>query len=184
MKYLNFILILLLFAGCEGPKPRKPVQVKSKSFYKESIERSKKLLAQEQELIQNIIKNDSTREYFDSPYGFSYFYEVENQSSTYQLKTDDEVVLTYTMMTMNNDTLYTAEEIGVVQHAIDKSQLFSGLRNGIKLMKQFDKVTFLFPSSQGYGYKGDGNKIKPSTPLKTSVELLRVVQNKDSLNLK
>ena len=184
MKYSSLILILMLFVGCEEPKPRKPVQVKSKSFYKESIARSKKLLAQEQKLIQNIIKKDSTREYFNSPYGFSYFYEVENQSGTYQLKTDDEVVFTYTMMNMNNDTIYTAEEIGIVQHAIDKSQLFPGLRNGIKLMKELDKITFLFPSSQGHGYKGDGDKIGPSTPLKTSVQLLRVLKNKDSLKLK
>lgn len=183
MKYLSFIIVLILFLGCEGPKPRKPVQVKSKSSYKESIERSKKLLAQEQNLINNIIEKDSTREYYDSPNGFSYFYEVEDQSSTYQLKPNDEVVFTYTMMTLKSDTIYNAEEIGVVQHAIDKSQLFPGLRNGLKLMKTLDKITFLFPSSQGYGYKGDGNKIGPNTPLKASVQLLEIKKNKDSLNL-
>ena len=169
--------------GCEGPEPRKPVQVKSKSFFKQSIARSKKLLAKEQQFIGNIIKKDSTREYFNSPYGFSYFYEVENPTSKTHLKTNDEVVFTYALMTMDNDTIYGPEEIGVVRHAIDKTQLFPGLRNGIKLMKELEKVTFLLPSSQGYGYKGDGNKVGPSTPLKASVQLLEVIQKKDSLNL-
>ncbi|GMN09361.1 gliding motility-associated peptidyl-prolyl isomerase GldI [Croceitalea sp. MTPC9] len=182
MRYLGFMLVLLFFFGCKEPEPRRPVQVKSKSFFKESVERSKKLLAKEQVLIKDIIKNDSTQEYFNSPYGFHYFYEVENPNNTYQLKTNDEVVFTYTIMTLNNDTIYSAEEIGMVQHAIDKSQLFPGLRNGIKIMKVPEKITFLFPSSQGYGYKGDGNRIGPSTPLKTSVQLLKITKNKDSLN--
>jgi len=183
MKYPSFIIVLILVLGCEGPKPRKPVHVKSTSSYKESIERSKKLLAQEQNLIKNSIEKDSIREYFDSPNGFSYFYEVEDQSSTYQLKPNDEVLFTYTVMTLKNDTIYNTEEIGLVKHAIDKSQLFPGLRNGLKLMKTLDKITFLFPSSQGYGYKGDGNKIGPNTPLKASVQLLEIKKNKDSLNL-
>lgn len=184
MKKINFIIVLLVLIGCKEPEPRKPIQVNSSSFFKESIERSKKLLTREQSMIQNIVEKDSTRRYFENPYGFSYFYEVENQSNTYQLKTDDEVLFTYTVMTMSNDTIYTAEEIGVKRHAIDKSQLFPGLRNGLKLMKELDKITFLFPSSQGYGYKGDGNKIGPSTPIKTSVQLLKIIKNKDSLNLK
>ncbi len=183
MKYLSFILVLLVLLGCEGPKPRKPVQVKSTSFYKESIERSKKLLAKEEELIKNIIEKDSTRTYISSSYGFSYFYEVEGQNNDYTPKTNDEVVFAYTVMNLANDTIYKAEDIGAVQHAIDKSQLFPGLRNGLKLMKELDKITFLFPSSQGYGYKGDGNKIGPNTPIKTSVQLIRIKKNKDSLNL-
>ncbi len=184
MKKVFPILFLIVFIGCKGPEPRKPVQVKSKSFFKESVERSKKLLAQEQELIKTIIEKDSTREYIESPYGFSYFYEIEGKNSAYKPKTNDKVVFIYTVMNMANDTIYTAEEIGVVQHAIDKSQLFPGLRNGLKLMKELDKITFLFPSSQGYGYKGDGSKIRPTTPLKTSVQVIRIIENKDSLNLK
>ena len=184
MRIVLFALFLIVFIGCKGPEPRKPVQVKAKSFFKESVERSKKLLAQEQELIKTIIAKDSTQEYLDSPYGFSYFYEVEGQNNEYRPKTNDEVMFIYTVMNMASDTIYTAEEIGVVRHAIDKSQLFPGLRNGLKLMKELDKITFLFPSSQAYGYKGDGNKIGPSTPLKTSVQIIRIIENKDSLNLK
>lgn len=184
MKKVLLVVFLIILAGCKGPEPRKPVKVKSKSFYKKSVERSKKLLAQEQELIASIIKKDSTRTYIESPYGFSYFYEVEGQNRDYTPKTEDEVVFTYTLMNMKNDTIYTAEDIGVIRHAIDKSQLFPGLRNGLKLMKELDKITFLFPSSQGYGYKGDDNKVGPVTPLKTSVQLLKIIEKKDSLNLK
>lgn len=184
MKKVVLIIFILVLAGCKGPEPRRPVQVKSKSFFKTSVERSKKLLAQEQELIASIIKKDTTREYLESPYGFSYFYEVEGQNNDYTPKTDDEAVFTYTVMNLENDTIYTTEDIGIVEHKIDKSQLFPGLRNGLKLMKELDKITFLFPSSQGYGYKGDNNKIGPTTPLKTSVQLLKIIENKDSLNLK
>lgn len=178
------LAVLLTLAGCKEPKPRKPVQVKTKSFFKESVERSKKLLAKEQKEIKDIIKKDSTHEYLESPFGFSYFYEIEGKNSDYTPKTNDEVVLIYTMMNLANDTIYTTEEIGLVRHAIDKSQLYPGLRNGLKLMKELDKITFLFPSSQGYGYKGDGNKIGPGTPLKTSVQVIEILKHKDSLNLK
>ena len=185
MRYCNYcILFLLILIGCKEPEPRKPVQVKSKSFFKESIDRSKKLLRQESDLIKSLIKKDSINTYFDSSYGFSYYYEVESKNNTYRPKTDDEVIFNYTIMTLSNDTIYTIDEIGLQRHFIDKSQLFPGLRNGLKVMRELDKITFLFPSSQGYGYKGDNDKIGPSTPLKTSVQLIKIIQNKDSLNLK
>ena len=184
MKNTLTVILLLIFVGCKVPEPRRPVQVRSKSFFKESVERSKKLLAQEQKLIDDIINNDTIQEYIESPYGFYYFYEVEGQNSDYNPKPDDNVVFTYTVMNMNNDTIYTKDDIGIQQHTIDKAQLFPGLRNGLKLMKELDKVTFLFPSSQSYGYKGDNNKIGPATPLKTSVQLLKIIEKTDSLNLK
>lgn len=176
------LLSIVLFLGCGETEPRKPIQVKSGSFYENSIERSKKLLQQEEQLILAFIQRDSMNSYAISNNGFWYKYETKNETSDYELKTDDEVLLTYTLMSFNNDTLYSSDNIGVVQHAIDKSQLFPGLRNAVKLLKEGEKATFLFPSSQAYGYKGDDKKIGPKTPIISSLELLKILNKKDSLN--
>lgn len=182
MKRILFILTLTFLVSCEGPEPRKPMQVKSGSFYKASIERSKKILAQEETLIEHIIKKDSLHTYFVSDSGFWYTYETKNEKSDYTLKTNDEVLLAYTLMSLKGDTIYSKNDIGLVQHAIDKSQLFPGLRNGLKLLKEGEKATFLFPSSQAYGYKGDDNKVGPQTPVKVSLELLKIIKKRDTLN--
>lgn len=182
MKRILFITILSFLVSCRGPEPRQPVQVKSGSFYKVSIDRSKKILAQEEAIIKRIIAKDTLSSYASSDNGFWYTYETKNEESDYTLKTDDEVLLTYCLMTFNGDTIYSKDAIGLVQHAIDKSQLFPGLRNGIKLLKEGEKATFLFPSSQAYGYKGDDDKIGPQTPIKASLELLRIIKKRDTLN--
>ena len=48
---------------------------------------------------------------------------------------------------------------------MDKEELFTGLREGLKLMKPGETVTFLFPSQKAYGYYGDTNRIGTNTPL-------------------
>jgi hypothetical protein len=48
--------LFLVLGSCKGPEPRKPVQQKSGSFFKESIERNRKLLAEEENMIQEIIQ--------------------------------------------------------------------------------------------------------------------------------
>ena len=63
MRVLFGVFILIIIVSCGGPEPRKPVQTKSGSFFKESIERSKKLLQIEEQQIQEIIKNDSLKHY-------------------------------------------------------------------------------------------------------------------------
>ena len=40
-------------------------------------------------------------------------------------------------------------------YVMDKEELFTGLREGLKLMKPGEIVTFLFPSQKAYGYYGD-----------------------------
>lgn len=50
------LLFFVLFWACNRPAPRKPVQQKSGSFFKESIERNRKLLELEEAAMQKIIK--------------------------------------------------------------------------------------------------------------------------------
>ncbi|MGX1929428.1 gliding motility-associated peptidyl-prolyl isomerase GldI [Flagellimonas sp. 2504JD4-2] len=178
---LSLVFILI---GCGGPEPRRPVKVKSGSFFKESVERNKALLAQEEKIIQRIIEKDTLHTYNASPSGFWYYFENQNEESAYLPKTDDQILFSYNLITMENDTLYTAEEIGPTSYVVDKEQLFPGLQNAVKLLKINERATFLFPSLQAYGYHGDGNKIGPRTPIKSTIELHTIIINQDSLNLK
>ena len=62
---------------------------------------------------------------------------------------------------------------------MDKEELFSGLREGLKLMKPSESVTFIFPSQKAYGYYGDENRISINVPLICNVNLKTITQNND-----
>ena len=180
---MDGILILVLMS-CGGPEPRRPIKVKSGSFFKESVERNKALLSQEETIIQRIIEKDSLHEYVASPSGFWYYFDTKNDSSRYFPKTNDQILFSYDLRSLDNDTIYTTQEIGPTSYVVDKEQLFTGLQNAVKLLKINEKATFLFPSLQAYGYHVDGDRIGPRTPLKSTIELHTIIINQDSLNLK
>lgn len=184
MRAFFIIFTAILLVNCAGPEPRKPVEVKSGSFFKESVERNKQLLELEEEKISNIIEKDTVHNYLASPSGFKYFFEVTNDTATYSPKTNDQILFSYNLVTFDNDTIYSMEDISPTSYVVDKEQLFSGLQNAVKLLKISERATFLFPSLQAYGYHGDGNKIGPKTPLKSTIELHTIIINQDSLNLK
>ena len=64
-------------------------------------------------------------------------------------------------------------------YIIDKEELFTGLREGLKLMKPSERVTFIFPSQVAYGYYGDNNRIGTNVPLICEVVLNEITQNKN-----
>ncbi len=182
MRFIFLIALVLILGSCGGPEPRKPIEVKSGSFFKESVERNKILLAKEEKLIKEIIQKDSIHSYTASPSGFWYYFETKNDTASYSPKTNDQILFSYNLTTLENDTIYSMEDFGPTSYVVDKEQLFSGLQNAVKLLKINEKATFLFPSLQAYGYHGDGNRIGPRTPLKSTVELHTIIINQDSLN--
>lgn len=172
---LLFLLILsITFIACKEPEARKPISVKTGTFLKESIERNKALLAQEEAIIKQIIAKDSIHEYKASANGFWYYYNKIDSTSNYLPKEDDLVTLTYNINTLNNTPIYTQQEIGIITYRVDKQELFPGLRAGVKLIRKGETVTFLFPSSLAFGYHGDNNKIGTNVPIKCTVTILDI----------
>lgn len=172
-------LLIVFLASCGGPEPRRPVKVKSGSFFKESIERNKELLAKEEKMIQAIIEDDTVHNYKNSTTGSWYYYEVENSEATETPRPDDLVTMRYAILSLENDTIYSEEEIGTITYKVDKQELFPGLRNSVKLLKQGETAVFLYPSSLGFGYHGDNDKIGVNVPLKTRISILNI--EKDSI---
>ena len=77
---------------------------------------------------------------------------------------------------MHNDTIYSQEEIGQLSYKVDKQELFKGLRDAVKILKENEKATFLFPSSLAFGYHGDNERINSNVPIKSTIEILKIKQ--------
>ena len=71
---------------------------------------------------------------------------------------------------------YSAEELRTQSYAMDQEELFTGLREGLKLMKTGETITFIFPSQKAYGYYGDDNKISSNMPLVCEVTVNSITQ--------
>ncbi len=182
MKYFVYIVLISLFLACEGPKPRRAVKRNMSSANQMAIERSRKLLAAEENLIQAIIAKDSTKKYHQSTTGSWYYYNKKNSDNTAETaQPDDLVTMTYNISTLTNDTIYRMKDIGIFKYKVDKQELFIGLRNAVKLLKENETATFLFPSSLAYGVPGDGNKIDINMPLKATVAILKIEKERDSI---
>ena len=180
MRIILIIFISVLFSGCHQPKARRPVSQQSGSFIKVSAERNKKLNAAEIAEIEAIIAIDSMQEYLSSENGFSYFYGIKNETDSIRPEFGDLVHFRYSVSDLKGNIIYTEEEIGNQIYAMDQQELFTGMREGLKLMKAGETVTFLFPSQIAYGYYGDENRIGTNIPIKCEVSLDSI--NKNSSN--
>lgn len=175
------LMIIFLLSACKEPEARRPVQGQTDRFIEESVIRNRQLLVREEKQILQLIEADSLSEYQQSGSGFWYTIESRSDVSEPAIEPNDAVTLSYMLATLDKDTLYSADEIGVLRVNVDKEALFPGLREGLKLLRNGDKATFLFPSALGYGYPGDQERIGTNIPLRCSVTILNVEKSKDSI---
>ncbi len=181
MKYIAYSLfIIAITVSCGTPEARRPVSVKTGSFFKQSVDRSKQLLIAEENLINTIIEKDTINTYYSSPNGYSYYYNIKNETASYYPKTDDLIKISYDIRNMDNTVIYSNEEIGVQTLKVDKVELFPGLRTAIKLLNKGETITFLFPSAMAHGYHGDNDKIGVNVPIISTVSLLDIIETSEN----
>nr|WP_315202346.1 gliding motility-associated peptidyl-prolyl isomerase GldI [uncultured Flavobacterium sp.] len=176
MNYFKVLLIVcfsaLLVSSCKQPQEaRKPISHSSGSFMKQSIARNKKMIANEEDQIEAVIKSAPAKQYIASKKGYWYYYETRNLNDTLNPKKGDIAFFDYEIKDLNGNIIYSQEELEPQIYKIDKQEIMMGLRDGIKLMRKKEKVHFLFTSHMGYGYHGDNNKIGTNQPLFCTVTL-------------
>jgi len=181
IRFILLILTVISLGACKSPEARKPVTQNSGSFIDQSIARNKELVAKEEAVIEKMIQQDSTKEYTASANGFWYYYNKQTTDSL-NIKTPefgDVVKFDYTINDLNGNVIYDEGELPTKRYAIDKEELFGGLREGLKLMKEGEVVTFIFPSHKAFGYYGDKNKIGTNIPIITKVSLNSIITEND-----
>lgn len=172
-KLFYIFFVSMLFMSCKSPEARRPVQSQSGTFIKESAIRNKALYEKEKTIIEQIMAKDSSKTYYSSEGGFWYFYHKRDTTETEKPDIGDLVEFTYNIKDLNGNSILTEEENGLQHYKIDQSNqdLISGIREGIKLMKEGETVTFLLPSYKAYGYYGIDNKLGMNIPVQSTITL-------------
>ena len=167
----GFFLSILVSSCKQHQDSRKPISQTSGSFMKKSIARNKKLVASEETQIEALIKSNPNVKYIASKKGYWYTYVTKNEIDTLTPKKGDVAFFDYEIKDLKGTIIYSELELRPQIYYVDKQSIMTGLRDGIKLMRKNEKVSFLFPSNMGYGYHGDDKKIGTNQPLICTVTL-------------
>ncbi len=178
-KLLVILFAFILVSSCkQHQEARRPISQTSGTFMKKSIARNKKLVAGEEKQIDSVIKSNPNIKYTASKKGYWYTYISKNQTDTINPKKGDVVFFDYEIKDLKGTIIYSELELGPQTYAVDKQNIMTGLREGIKLMHKNEKINFLFPSHIAYGYHGDDKKIGSNQPLSCTVTLHNFIDEK------
>lgn len=178
-KFVLIVLFFLFFVACKSPEARRPVSHSSGSFIKQSAIRNKAIFEKEKQIFKELMQADSVHTYYASQQGFWYYYNKKDSTKTRTPLLGDTVVFSYSIKHLNDEIILSEAQIGDQHYIVDKTNqdLISGLRDGIKLMKEGEIVTFLLPSFKAYGYYGIENKLGTNVPIKSTVTLKSISIN-------
>jgi gliding motility-associated peptidyl-prolyl isomerase len=180
MNYIKLSISTLLFAvllvSCKQHEDaRRPISRASGSFMKKSVDRNKKLIADEENVIKKIIKSNPKVKYYATRKGYWLCYEERNLNETQTPKKGDIAYFNLEIKDIKGNVIYSEADLGPQTYRVDKQEIMMGLRDGIKLMRKNETATFLFPSHIAYGYHGDNKKIGPNQSLICTVTLRNFV---------
>ena len=164
-KFLYILVFSLLLSTCKSPEARRPISATTGSFIDQSVERNIKLNEREAARFEKIMSENPEINYIASESGFWYYFNDKVADSLNTPKFGDLVNFDYNVKAIDGSVIYSKETLQTQNYVMDKQELFTGLREGLKLMRPGETATFLFPSQKAYGYYGDENKIGTSVPL-------------------
>ena len=179
MRTIFALLILLLVVSCNKKEARRPVMIKTDTFLKESAKKNREILEDQQAVMDSIIARDTLHTYHKSEDGFKYYYVTENKEATYKPAFGDMVELTYSLSDIYGKEIYSKEDTKTITYIVDKQELFQGLRQAIKLLKEQEEAVFFFPSEIAFGYHGDKEKIGINKPIRAQVHILKITPAKE-----
>jgi FKBP-type peptidyl-prolyl cis-trans isomerase FkpA len=124
-----------------------------------------------EEYITQVREKDSTLRFQATNSGLRYFFFKEGAGK--QPTKGDTIVINYNCTRLDGTVYYDSDEEGSVEYLLGNS-LVDGLDEGISLMKEGTKGTFIVPSELGFGNKKMGTLLPPNSVLIFNVELLKV----------
>jgi FKBP-type peptidyl-prolyl cis-trans isomerase len=170
MKLLMYILIFGFLFSCEEEKlvNDKPIDWSKDK----STDFAKDLAFEEQINIQLYLKRRPQWKMTSTGTGLQYWIYDDVDGPT--AKEGDIVEVNFEVKLLDDSLCYKTDLFEVSSFKVDKSDIESGVQEGIKFLSKGDKATFIIPSHLGHGLLGDMNKIPPLQALIVDIEVVDI----------
>ncbi|HZH86561.1 MAG TPA: FKBP-type peptidyl-prolyl cis-trans isomerase [Brumimicrobium sp.] len=169
-KLFPFICLLLLLTACEEEQKEKPFI--PDWTQKQSTTLNERLTREEDIKIRVYLKQRENWDIKETGSGLRFWIYEDNEGVLAQ--ENDKVDVKFEVRLLNDSLLYKSEEGEVSSFKVDKSDIETGVMEGIKYLSEGDKAKFIIPSHLGHGLLGDFRKIPPLEVLVIDLELIKI----------
>lgn len=171
MKYILPIAFILLIA-CQGKQENMIVQNVNWDT-DESSNMNAQFAAEESEEIELFLDRHSDWNMISTGTGLRYMVYQKGEG-TDTAKVGSTVTVHFEISLLTGDVCYSSSENGAESFIVEKSDIESGLHEGVQFMCVGDKAKFIIPSHAAHGLVGDTEKIPPLSPVIYDIELLNI----------
>ena len=103
-------------------------------------------------------------------------YQILTDISGEPVMAGDSVDIDMKISLLDGTVCYKTDSTELDQFLVDRSQVESGVHEGVKLMKKGQKAIFILTSNLAHGLLGDFKKIPPMSPIVVELELVEVIK--------
>lgn len=139
----------------------------------ESISMNSEFAAVEDEEIDLFLSTHSDWNMTETGTGLRYMIYQKSDSTTTPI-VGNSVTVDFEISLLSGEICYSSSENGAETFIVEKSDVESGLHEGIQFLAVGDKAKFILPSRAAHGLVGDTDKIPPLSPVIYDIELLKI----------
>jgi FKBP-type peptidyl-prolyl cis-trans isomerase len=173
MKRLLFIVISVSLLSCNSDESnQRPVEDPIWT-QEESIKMHSTFASEEEEEIENFLDHRPDWRTTKTGSGLRYFVYSKSEFSD-TAKIGDLVTLDFVISLLDGTPCYDSKTGGPESFIVEKSDLESGLHEGVQYLCTADKAKIILPSHMAHGMIGDTEKIPPLTPVVYDITVVEI----------
>lgn len=167
MKSLRFALFFLIVVACSSSKDQNEVPIQWNT--EKSIEMNRDFSEDEEIQIKSYFARQQKVNIVETGSGLRYVVIKEGEGAIG--KPGQTAVVQYSVKLLDGTEIYATEKGEQDLFVIDKSEIESGIQEGIKKMKVGSRYKLVIPSHLAHGLVGNLNNIPPLSPIVVDIQL-------------
>jgi len=165
---IGVLAILLLFmSSCRNRSEIKPDDIKPDK--EEMTHLNRYIVQKDRERIQNYIERKNLK-MNESPTGL--WYQILKTGEGVGFAENSKVSFEYECSLLDGTKCYSSENLGIKEVVLGRSNMESGLDEGLRMLKPGAEAIFIIPPYLAYGLLGDGKKIPSRSVIVYNIKTL------------